>query len=152
LRVPNQVRGDLPRLRQVLLNLLSNAIKFTHSGGIALRVSVESIGPNDMLLHFGVKDSGIGIPQDKRELIFHAFSQADESFTRPYGGTGLGLTISARLVAMMGGTIWLESEPGKGSTFHFTARFEVPSVSTQTDESQAESPDAMFSEPAGSAS
>jgi signal transduction histidine kinase len=152
LRVPNQVRGDLPRLRQVLVNLLSNAIKFTPSGGIALRVSVESIGSNDMLLHFAVKDSGIGIPQDKRELIFHAFSQADESFTRPYGGTGLGLTISARLVTMMGGTIWLESEPGKGSTFHFTARFEVPNVSTQPDEPQADSPETMFSEPAGSAS
>jgi len=131
LRVPNQVYGDAARLRQVLVNLLSNAVKFTPAGGIALRLSVESMNPNEILLHFAVKDSGIGVPPDKRELIFHAFSQADESITRPYGGTGLGLTISARLVALMGGSIWLESDPGQGSTFHFTARFELPAVSPE---------------------
>jgi len=129
LRVPNLVRGDPVRLRQILVNLLSNAIKFTHSGGVMLRVGVESIDPGEVFLHFAVKDSGIGIPKDKRQIIFHAFSQADESMTRPYGGTGLGLAISARLVALMGGRMWVESELGEGSTFHFTARFELP-VST----------------------
>ncbi len=126
LRVPNQVHGDAARLRQILVNLLSNAVKFTNSGGITLRVAVEAIGPDEATLHFAVKDSGIGIPKDKREIIFQAFSQADESMTRPYGGTGLGLAISARLVALMGGSIWLESELGQGSTFHFTARFDLP--------------------------
>ena len=91
-----------------------------------LRVGVESIDPEEVFLHFAVKDSGIGIPKDKRQIIFHAFSQADESMTRPYGGTGLGLAISARLVALMGGRMWVESELGEGSTFHFTARFELP--------------------------
>lgn len=154
LRVPNQVCGDSARLRQVLVNLLSNAVKFTHAGGISLRVSVDSIDSKEILLHFAVKDSGIGVAQDKRDLIFHAFSQADESMTRPYGGTGLGLTISARLVALMGGSIWLESEPGLGSTFHFTSRFELPEPPPETAE-PAES-DLVFSgtdlgstEPAG---
>lgn len=131
LRVPNQVSGDLGRLRQVLVNLLSNAVKFSHFGVVTLRVGVESIDPHEVCLHFAVKDTGIGIPKDKREIIFHAFSQADESMTRPYGGTGLGLTISARLVALMGGRIWLESELGQGSTFHFTARLELPQTSLQ---------------------
>ena len=129
LRVPNQVFGDPTRVRQVLVNLISNAVKFTPSGSVNLRIRVESISSNQILLHFAVKDTGIGVPSDKQEVIFHAFSQADESITRPYGGTGLGLTISARLVALMGGTIWLESEPGHGSTFHFTARFELPEAS-----------------------
>jgi len=126
LRVPNQVSGDPARLRQVLVNLLSNAIKFSHIGLVTLRVAVESIDPHEVCLHFAVKDTGIGIPKDKQEVIFHAFSQADESMTRSYGGTGLGLTISARLVAMMGGKIWLESELGQGSTFHFTACLGLP--------------------------
>jgi signal transduction histidine kinase len=143
LRVPNQVCGDPARLRQVLVNLLSNAIKFTPSGGVSLRISVDSIGSSDILLHFAVKDSGIGVPRDKQEVIFHAFSQADESMTRPYGGTGLGLTISARLVTLMDGTIWLESEPGQGSTFHFTARFEVPETLRVADQS-IETPMAML--------
>jgi signal transduction histidine kinase len=144
LRVPNYVRGDPARMRQVLFNLLSNAIKFTHAGGITLRVSVESIASFNILLHFAVKDSGIGIPKDKREIIFHAFSQADESITRPYGGTGLGLTISARLVALMGGTIWLESEPGRGSTFHFTADFELPEVPPDHPQPPAERPEPVL--------
>jgi len=126
LRVPNRVSGDPGRLRQVLVNLLSNAVKFSHFGGVTLRAGVESIEAHQVCLHFAVKDTGIGIPPDKREIIFHAFSQADESMTRPYGGTGLGLTISARLVAMMGGRIWLESELGEGSTFHFTACLQLP--------------------------
>ena len=131
LRVPNRVSGDPSRLRQVLVNLLSNAVKFSHFGLVTLRVGVESIDAHEVCLHFAVKDTGIGIPKDKREIIFHAFSQADESMTRPYGGTGLGLTISARLVAMMGGRIWLESELGQGSTFHFTTRLELPQDSAE---------------------
>ena len=126
LRVPNQVTGDPDRLRQILVNLLSNAVKFSHFGLITLRVGVESVQSGEVYLHFAVKDTGIGIPVDKREIIFHAFSQADESMTRSYGGTGLGLTISARLVALMGGRIWLESELGHGSTFHFTACLGLP--------------------------
>jgi len=124
--VPEVIVGDALRLRQVLINLVSNAVKFTHFGLITLRVGVESIQAREVCLHFTVKDTGIGIPEDKRELIFHAFSQADESMTRSYGGTGLGLTISARLVALMGGRIWLESELGHGSTFHFTACLGLP--------------------------
>jgi signal transduction histidine kinase len=139
LRVPNLVSGDPARLRQVLVNLLSNALKFTHFGLVTLRVGVESIEPHEVCLHFAVKDTGIGIAQDKREVIFHAFSQADESMTRPYGGTGLGLTISARLVAMMGGRVWLESELGKGSTFHFTVRLDLPQAVPQSPAPEAES-------------
>ncbi|MBZ5609236.1 MAG: hypothetical protein LAP38_13315 [Acidobacteriia bacterium] len=128
LRVPDQVTGDPSRLRQVLVNLLGNAVKFTQSGGIVLRAGVESITSDQACLHFAVKDTGIGIPRDKHEVIFQAFSQADESMTRSYGGTGLGLTISTRLVELMGGKIWLESEPGHGSTFHFTACLGLPAA------------------------
>jgi signal transduction histidine kinase len=120
LRVPDEVIGDARGLRQILDNLLGNAIKFTDTGGIALRIGVESIDSSQICLHFSVKDTGIGIPPEKQGIIFQAFSRADESMTRRYGGTGLGLTISARLVALMGGKIWVESEPGQGSTFHFT--------------------------------
>jgi signal transduction histidine kinase len=124
-RVPDQVTGDPGRLRQVLMNLVGNAIKFTDNGAVEVRVGVESIDAADVCLQFAVKDTGIGIARDQQGVIFHAFSQADGSLTRRYGGTGLGLTISARLVELMGGAIWLESEPGKGSTFHFTARFRI---------------------------
>jgi signal transduction histidine kinase len=124
-RVPDHVIGDPVRLRQVLFNLAENAIKFTHSGAVEVRVGVESISAEDVCLHCAVKDTGIGIAKDKQDVIFQAFSQADGSMTRRYGGTGLGLTISARLVELMGGTIWLESEPDQGSTFHFTARFRL---------------------------
>jgi len=122
LRVPNDVIGDPARLRQILVNLLSNALKFTDRGGVSVRVGVNSICSAEVVLHFAVKDTGIGIPPDKCEVVFHPFSQADESMTRAYGGTGLGLTTSARLVTLMGGETSLESEPGQGSTFHFTAR------------------------------
>ncbi|MBI2890365.1 MAG: response regulator [Nitrospirae bacterium] len=113
--------GDPDRLRQVLVNLIGNAIKFTDTGEIV--VSVENAPGEEETgqLLFSVKDSGIGIPTDKQEKIFEAFVQADSTTTRRYGGTGLGLTISRRLVELMGGRIWLDSEPGKGSTFHFTA-------------------------------
>jgi len=129
-RVPDHVTGDPGRLRQVLTNLVGNAIKFTHSGSVEVRLGVESISADSVSLQFAVKDTGIGIASDQQEVIFQAFSQADGSMTRRYGGTGLGLTISARLVELMGGAIWLESEPGKGSTFHFTARFRVTAQAT----------------------
>jgi signal transduction histidine kinase len=126
LRVPDEVIGDAGRLRQILVNLLGNAIKFTLAGNIVLRVWVESITAEDACLHFSVKDTGIGISKDKHDVIFQPFSQADGSLTRSYGGTGLGLTISARLAQLMRGNIWLESEVGQGSTFHFTGCFGLP--------------------------
>jgi two-component system sensor histidine kinase/response regulator len=121
--LPDFVLGDPVRLRQVILNLIGNAIKFTEKGEVVLRVDLESTESDGMSLHFAVSDTGIGIPAKKQQLIFEPFSQADTSTTRRYGGTGLGLSISSRLIAMMNGRIWLESEPGQGSTFHFTARF-----------------------------
>jgi two-component system sensor histidine kinase/response regulator len=120
--VPEIVRGDSSRLRQIVVNLVGNAIKFTDIGEIAVKVQVESKDGPDCICRFTVTDSGIGIPEDKRESIFDPFSQADTSTTRKYGGTGLGLTISTRLVGMMGGKIWVESEMGRGSQFHFTVR------------------------------
>lgn len=123
--VPDDLIGDPWHLRQVLVNLAGNAIKFTETGWIRVCVSVESKDEHAATLHLAVADTGIGIPADKQRAIFDAFSQADGSITRKYGGTGLGLTISSRLVAMFGGRIWLESELGKGSAFHFTARFET---------------------------
>jgi len=123
--VPDRLVGDADRLRQILLNLVGNAIKFTDQGGIS--VSVRRKDPADVdadgvSLLFAVRDTGVGIPKDKQSVIFDAFRQADGSTTRKYGGTGLGLAICSRLVEMMGGTIGVESEPGKGSTFHFSAR------------------------------
>jgi PAS domain S-box-containing protein len=120
--VPEVVRGDSGRLRQVIINLLGNAIKFTEKGEVALRVQVEATNEHDRVVRFTVADTGIGIPQEKLKVIFDPFSQADTSTTRKYGGTGLGLTISSRLVEMMGGKIWVESESGRGSQFHFTTR------------------------------
>src|SRR3984957_7158483 len=120
--VPEVVCGDSTRLRQGVINLVGNAIKFTESGEIAVKVQMKSREANECELRFTVSDTGVGIPEEKRELIFAPFSQADTSTTRKYGGTGLGLTISTRLVEMMGGKIWVESEVGRGSQFHFTAR------------------------------
>jgi signal transduction histidine kinase/DNA-binding response OmpR family regulator len=120
--VPEVVRGDSGRLRQIIINLVGNAIKFTDKGEVALRVQVQATHDCDRTLRFTVADSGIGIPKEKLQLIFDPFCQADSSTTRKYGGTGLGLTISSRLVGMMGGRIWAESELGKGSQFHFTAQ------------------------------
>ncbi len=119
---PQTVIGDPLRLRQVLLNLLDNAIKFTTEGGVSLTVKLESLSTSQVLVHFLVADTGIGISPEKQRTIFEAFSQADTSSTRRYGGTGLGLTISYQLASMMGGRLWVESDPGKGSTFHFTAQ------------------------------
>jgi signal transduction histidine kinase/HAMP domain-containing protein len=123
-QLPEWMRGDPVKLNQVLTNLVSNAIKFTQSGEIAVNVHSEPQGPGSSarLLHFSVRDSGIGIDPVKLKLIFEPFSQADGSTTRRYGGTGLGLTISSRIVEQMGGQIWVESTPGEGSTFHFTCQ------------------------------
>lgn len=121
--VPDTVIGDPGRLRQVLVNLVGNAIKFTEVGEVVVRADVVSQDAGHVVLHFAVSDSGIGVPADKQKTIFEAFTQADGSTTRKFGGTGLGLTISTRLVELMGGTMWIESAPPRpGSTFHFTAR------------------------------
>jgi signal transduction histidine kinase/CheY-like chemotaxis protein len=119
---PEWVSGDAVRLRQIILNLVGNAIKFTHTGEVALRVKTEEKTDDAATLQFTVADTGIGIPPEKQKSIFNPFMQADTSTTRNYGGTGLGLTISARIVSMMGGRIWLESEEGRGSQFHFTVQ------------------------------
>jgi two-component system sensor histidine kinase/response regulator len=129
-RTPDRLTGDPGRLRQVLLNLLSNAIKFTPRGEVTLQVRAESKDERGASLSFSVRDTGIGIPKEKQAAIFQAFVQADSSTTRKYGGTGLGLTISARLIELMGGRISVESEPGRGSTFRFTARFQRAKVLT----------------------
>jgi len=123
--VPAAVIGDPGRLRQVLLNLVSNAVKFTHAGEVGVEVLVSAHLKDEVMLKCTVRDTGIGIAEDKRWEIFGAFVQADATTTRKYGGTGLGLTISSQLVEMMGGRLWLESEPGKGSRFHFVARFDL---------------------------
>jgi PAS domain S-box-containing protein len=127
--VPDALVGDEMRLRQVLLNLIGNSLKFTERGEVELRVGLDSPanGSNgNIRLHFVVRDTGIGIAPEKQKLIFEAFAQADGSMTRRFGGTGLGLTISSRLVEMMGGHMWVESTPGEGSRFHFTAVFAAP--------------------------
>ncbi len=120
--VPRVIVGDPTRLRQIAMNLLGNAIKFTEKGEVSLRVWVEESADDEVVVHFTVEDTGIGVPAEKQQLIFCAFTQADASTTRKFGGTGLGLTICSRLVAMMGGRIWVESDGRSGSKFHFTAR------------------------------
>jgi signal transduction histidine kinase/CheY-like chemotaxis protein/HPt (histidine-containing phosphotransfer) domain-containing protein len=122
--VPRYVVGDSLRLGQVLLNLLSNAVKFTFKGGVSVLVSLKEAASQSVELEFRVSDTGIGLSQEQIEGLFGAFTQVDTSTTRKFGGTGLGLAISKRLVELMGGRIWIESELGRGSTFCFTARFE----------------------------
>jgi two-component system sensor histidine kinase/response regulator len=119
-QVPETLLGDPGRIRQILINLVGNAIKFTDHGEIVVTVDDSSEGPNLIRLHFAVRDTGVGVPAEKQERIFEAFSQADGSMTRKYGGTGLGLTICKLLAELMGGRIWMESQTGEGSTFHFT--------------------------------
>jgi len=118
--IPNVVRGDPTRLRQVLINLAGNALKFTNQGQVAIYGRLAGATPDGWVLEFTVSDTGIGIPEGKQKRIFEAFAQADTSTTRRFGGTGLGLSICHRLVHLMGGRIWVESEEGRGSKFHFT--------------------------------
>jgi len=128
--VPEMLKGDPNRLGQVIINLIGNALKFTEKGSVILnvRLSADAAINSNMpfLLHFSISDTGIGIENDKLKDIFKSFTQADGSSTRKYGGTGLGLSISRKLVDLMGGSIWVESKPGEGSTFHFTAKFGQP--------------------------
>jgi signal transduction histidine kinase len=120
--VPEIVCGDPARLRQILINLVGNAIKFTDKGEVAIKVRTA---PEKGLLHFTVSDTGIGIPEDKRESIFAPFTQADNSSTRKFGGIGLGLTLSAWLAATMGGSLWVDSQVGHGSHFHLTIQLKT---------------------------
>jgi signal transduction histidine kinase/ActR/RegA family two-component response regulator len=157
--VPPAIVGDITRLRQVLINLLSNAVKFTDEGEVALRVSanpVNKVAGNEPSaapvreLHFAVRDTGIGITPEQVDRLFKAFSQADASTTRKYGGTGLGLAVSRRLCEMMGGAMWVESEgvPGKGSTFHFTILAQqAPELKPQLSEEKAAGPDKVLLDP-----
>ena len=121
--LPDQLVGDAPRLGQILTNLVGNALKFTERGEVALRVALRARGSDGVVVRFLVSDTGIGIPREKQRTIFGAFEQQDMSTTRKYGGTGLGLTIAARLIALMGGELSVDSEVGRGSTFSFDARF-----------------------------
>ena len=123
--VPEGVIGDPGRIRQVIVNLIGNAVKFTERGEVSLRVHCEADPAQTLLSHFTVRDTGIGIPPEKQRAIFEPFSQADGSISRKFGGTGLGLSICTKLVELMRGKIWLESELGKGSTFHFTVELGV---------------------------
>ncbi len=129
--VPDNLVGDPVRLRQVLLNLVGNAFKFTDSGSILVRVALDQSSESEVTLCFSVTDTGIGIPPEKQATVFEMFRQADSSTTRRYGGTGLGLTICARLAELMGGRVWVESEKGRGSTFHFLARFGLATQSVE---------------------
>jgi signal transduction histidine kinase len=124
--VPDTLSGDPTRLRQIVINLVGNAIKFTPAGEVAIQVEVAAAKDTEAELHFVVKDTGVGIPTGKHKAIFEAFTQADGSTTRKYGGTGLGLAISSQLIQIMGGRIWVESEVGRGTAFHFTMSFALP--------------------------
>ena len=126
--VPDDLVGDTGRIGQILVNLVGNAIKFTERGEVAVRVDADGVTADSVTLRVSVQDTGIGIPAEKSRLIFDAFAQADASTTRRFGGTGLGLAISRRLVERMGGRIWLDSEPERGSTFHFTLALERAKV------------------------
>jgi CheY-like chemotaxis protein/HPt (histidine-containing phosphotransfer) domain-containing protein len=140
---PAALLGDMTRLRQILVNLLTNAVKFTESGEVVLSIDAKPAsrdGGADGLhtLHFSVRDTGIGIPSDRMDRLFHSFSQVDASTTRRYGGTGLGLAISKRLSEMMGGKMWAESRPGEGSTFHFTVTMQAAPIAAREETRPAE--------------
>jgi CheY-like chemotaxis protein len=128
---PAGLVGDAARLRQVLLNLVSNAVKFTEEGEVVVHVHAEPTEPSSYRLEFAVRDTGVGIPGDRMDRLFASFSQVDASTTRRYGGTGLGLAISKRLVELMGGTLWVESQVGKGSTFHIDLPVEAAELPTR---------------------
>lgn len=123
--VPDGLIGDAGRLRQILLNLVGNAIKFTDAGEVVTNVRIVSLTDDDVVMQFSVRDTGVGIPQNRQRSIFDAFEQADTSTTRRFGGTGLGLAIATRIVGLMHGRVWVESEEGHGSTFYFTARMQL---------------------------
>ena len=133
---PRGIVGDVVRLRQVLLNLLSNAVKFTEEGEVVVHVDAERAEPGSYRLQLVIRDTGIGIPQDRMDRLFESFSQVDASTTRRYGGTGLGLAISKRLVEMMGGTIWVESVEGTGSTFHIALTVDAADVASAIGEAE----------------
>jgi PAS domain S-box-containing protein len=134
--IPNQVIGDPGRLRQIIVNFVGNAIKFTEDGEVVVDVNPQELTPDSALLHVTVRDTGIGIPEEKQQKIFEEFAQADSSTTREFGGTGLGLTISSRLIELMGGRVWVESQAGLGTTFHFLVRLGI--VPDQTPRRPAE--------------
>jgi nitrogen fixation negative regulator NifL len=136
--VPRYVLGDPSRIRQVLVNLIGNAIKFTDTGEIVLRTELLELQNGNAIIHFAIRDTGIGIASDKQELIFDAFSQEDTSTTRKYGGTGLGLSICRHLVELMGGQMWLQSELGTGSTFHFSVQLHLSTQAIRAVSSQVE--------------
>ena len=138
--VPDMLVGDPGRLRQILINLVGNSIKFTEQGEVCVSVESAALNEGGVALHIAVRDTGVGIAEDKQADVFGAFSQADSSITRRFGGTGLGLAISHKLVLMMGGRIWLESELGKGSVFHFTMRLGLGKENAATASGGAESP------------
>jgi signal transduction histidine kinase len=131
-KIPGELHGDPARLRQILVNLLGNALKFTRAGSVRVGAVLESADERAVQVRFTVSDTGIGIPLAKQSLIFEPFVQADGSMTRPYGGTGLGLTISRQLVEIMGGQMWVSSQPGQGSAFHFVVRFGCVAPQPQT--------------------
>ena len=120
--VPDGFVGDPTRIRQIVVNLVGNALKFTAAGEVIVRVDAQEATGDEAVLHFAVRDTGVGIPVEKQQMIFEAFAQVDTTMTRKYGGTGLGLSISSRLARLMGGRLWVESEVGHGSTFHFRIR------------------------------
>jgi two-component system sensor histidine kinase/response regulator len=129
--VPDGLRGDPTRFRQIVVNLLGNAVKFTSEGEVVIQVQTQDVSEDEVVLHIAVRDTGVGIPLEKQQVVFEAFTQTDSSTTRKYGGTGLGLAISSRLVNRLGGKIWVESQPGRGSTFHFTAPFQLQKLSSR---------------------
>lgn len=148
--LPDILQGDPLRIRQILINLVGNAIKFTEHGAITIRAEVQSRSEKEVVLQFVVEDTGIGISLEDQEKIFAPFIQADSSTSRNFGGTGLGLTIVANLVEMMGGKIWVESQPGIGSKFYFTVRFGIPSILEEPPESAAKEDSAISESPAWS--
>jgi signal transduction histidine kinase len=136
-QVVDLVAGDPVRLRQIIVNLVGNAVKFTNAGGVNVSVEKERDEGETVMLRFTVSDTGIGVAPERQKEIFSSFTQGDNSTTRKYGGTGLGLTISHRLTEMLGGRIWVESSPGRGSSFHFTARFGIARESKAAGEKRA---------------